>query len=76
MDNGNEGQNTGASGAPGVLRVIAVIGVVLLAGLTTLLVLDLIPRDVFRQTLIQAVLTIGIIGTAGAVISLLVKPRP
>ena len=75
MDNGNEGKNTGASRAPGALRVLAVIGVVLLAGLTTLLVLDLIPQDVFRETLIQAVLTIGIIGTAGAIIGLLVRPR-
>lgn len=71
----DERQNQGHGGTSGALRLLAVIGIVMLAGMATLLVLDLIPRDVFRETLVQVLLVTGIVGTAGAVIGLLVKPR-
>lgn len=57
-------QDQGHGGASGALRRLAVIGIVALAGMTILLVLDLIPRDVFRETLVQVLLITGIAITA------------
>ncbi len=59
----------------GILRSAGVIAILLLAGLGCLFVLDVIPREMFKELLAKSIAVIAIFAAAGLLIGLLLK-RP
>lgn len=56
-----------------VLRLIATLAVVLLGALAILVVLDIIPRDLFQAWGIKVLLVTGIIAIMALVVGLLAR---
>jgi hypothetical protein len=67
-------ENSG-SGLSGVLKSIGILGVLLLAALAVLLVLDLLPRDAAGEAVMKAMLVLGIVAVASVVIAALSRGR-
>jgi len=72
-DNSNDLQ-TGTSGLAGVVKLISATIIFLVAGLAMLVILDVIPVDVFGVFAKKAVLIGSIILLASAAIALLMRP--
>jgi hypothetical protein len=66
--------NTG-SALSGVLKSIGILGVLLLAALAVLLVLDLLPRDAAGEAIMKSMLVLGIVAVASVVIGVLARGR-
>ena len=63
------------NGLAGTLKFIGILGVLLLAALASLFVLDLLPREMLREAAVKSVLVLGIVGVASVVIGLLATGR-
>ncbi|MDH3559687.1 MAG: hypothetical protein OEN52_01875 [Gammaproteobacteria bacterium] len=63
----------GTSGLAGVVRLVTASVIFMVAGLAVLMVLDIIPGDVFSEFAKKAVLIASIIVLASAAIALLVR---
>ena len=63
------------NGLAGTLKFIGILGVLLLAALASLFVLDLLPRDMLGEAAVKSVLVLGIVGVASVVIGLLATGR-
>jgi hypothetical protein len=64
-----------ASGLAGVLKFIGILGVLLLAALGTLFVLDVIPREMLADAAVKSVVVLGIVAMASLAIGLLMRGR-
>jgi hypothetical protein len=64
---------TGTSGLAGVVKLVTATLIFMVAGLAVLVVLDIIPGDVFSDFAKKAVLIASIIVLASAAIALLVR---
>lgn len=64
---------TGTSGLAGVVKLVTVSVISLVAGLAILMVLDIIPGDVFGEFAKKGVLIASIIVLASAAIALLIR---
>lgn len=71
MTEDHDDTRPGASGLFGVTRFIAAIAIFLLAGLAVLVVLDVIPAEVFGEFATRVLLVAIIVGLASAAIALL-----
>jgi len=60
----------------GVLRLIATLAVVLLGALAVLVVLDILPRDLFQAWGIKVLLVTAIIGVVALAVALLSRKGP
>lgn len=57
----------------GVLKLIAMLAVVLLAGLGILMVLDIVPRELFQPLVLRGLMVVVIVFAASLVVGLLMK---
>jgi hypothetical protein len=71
-DKSDSGQS-GTSGLAGVVRLVTATVIVMVAGLAVLMVLDIIPGDVFGELAKKGVLIASIVVLASAAIALLVR---
>ena len=72
------GNGNGAGGQPALvatLKLVAMAAVVLVAGLAILVVLDVVPRDVFRENAVKIGLTTLIVAATTLVIGLLSRSK-
>ena len=74
MDTGRD-QTGRTSGLGGVLKFLGILGVLLLAALGALFVLDVFPRDMLADAALKSVVILGIVALASLAIGLLVRGR-
>lgn len=67
--------STSRNGLAGTLKLLAVIAVTAIGVLAALMVLDIIPREAFREAAVQGLSIIGIIAAVSGVISLIVRSK-
>ena len=60
----------------GVLRLVGVLAVVLLGVLAVLVVLDILPRDLFQTWGVKMLLVAGIAGVVALAVALLSRKGP
>ena len=65
----------GSSGILIVLKLFAVLAIITVGGLAILFVMDVIPKDVFKQDVIKYVTAIGIVAAVSSAVALLVRSR-
>ncbi|MFO1320544.1 MAG: hypothetical protein U1F52_13085 [Burkholderiales bacterium] len=63
------------SGLAGSLRMLAALAVMLLGGVAILLVLDVIPREVFGEIVSKAVASVAILAVVAGAVAFLVRSR-
>jgi hypothetical protein len=63
------------SGLVGTIKLLAASGIVLVAGLAVLMVLDVIPGQVFGELAEKALLVTSIVMLASAAIALLIRRK-
>lgn len=74
MTDNHDDLQTGASGLAGVARLITATVILLIAGLAMLVILDVIPGDVFGTFAKKALLIASVFFLASAAIALLMRP--
>ena len=75
MNNDYDNPQTRASGLVGVIKLLAASVIVLVAGLALLVVLEVIPGEVFSELTQKALLIASIVMLASVAIGLLMRSK-
>ena len=75
MNNDYDNPQTRASGLVGVIKLLAVSVIVLVAGLALLVVLEVIPGEVFSELTQKALLIASIVMLASVAVGLLMRSK-